>query len=31
VALKDKYDPQNLFQLNQNIQPSQPVGEPAMA
>ena len=22
VALKDKYDPENLFRLNQNIQPS---------
>ena len=22
VALKDKYDPENLFRLNQNIKPS---------
>ena len=22
VALKDKYDPENLFSLNQNIKPS---------
>jgi FAD/FMN-containing dehydrogenase len=31
VALKDRYDPENLFHLNQNIQPSRPVGEPAVA
>lgn len=31
VALKDKYDPSNLFRLNQNIEPSQSAGEPALA
>jgi FAD/FMN-containing dehydrogenase len=31
VALKDKYDPDNLFRLNQNIKPSKHVGEPALA
>jgi hypothetical protein len=27
VALKDKYDPENLFRLNQNIKPSSKNGE----
>ena len=31
VALKDKYDPNNLFRLNHNIKPSRHAGEPAMA
>ncbi len=31
VALKDKYDPENLFRLNQNIKPSRAAGEPALA
>jgi FAD/FMN-containing dehydrogenase len=31
VALKDKYDPDNLFRLNQNIKPSGKTGEPALA
>jgi FAD/FMN-containing dehydrogenase len=31
VALKDKYDPDNLFRLNQNITPSKQAAEPALA
>jgi FAD/FMN-containing dehydrogenase len=31
VELKDKYDPENLFRGNQNIEPSHTTGEPALA
>jgi FAD/FMN-containing dehydrogenase len=31
VTLKDRYDPDNLFRLNQNILPSRHVDEPALA
>jgi FAD/FMN-containing dehydrogenase len=30
VALKDTYDPANLFRLNQNIRPGQRAAEPAL-
>jgi hypothetical protein len=31
VPIKDKYDPENLFRLNQNIKPGKPAGEPVLA
>jgi Berberine and berberine like len=31
VALKDTYDPTNLFRLNQNISPSRATATPALA
>ena len=29
--MKDKYDPDNLFRMNQNILPSKATPEPALA
>jgi FAD/FMN-containing dehydrogenase len=31
VAIKDTYDPTNLFRLNQNVRPSRSAAEPALA
>jgi len=31
VAVKDSYDPDNLFRMNQNVAPSTHTGEPALA
>lgn len=31
VAVKDRYDPNNLFWLNQNVKPSREAGGPALA
>ena len=31
VALKDRYDPDNLFRMNQNVAPTKHAGEPALA
>jgi FAD/FMN-containing dehydrogenase len=31
VAVKDAYDPANVFRLNHSIQPSQPAAKPVLA
>lgn len=31
MALKTRYDPENLFRRNHNVRPSRPAAEPAVA